>query len=107
MLKEEYVVEVIKLLMEFYDEYGERVFNGSVSIAMRNIAEKTYQEYAYSTFSFCYVDGKKPDLEQLEFHRKYNDSKYGDYQLHDILNRFRRDSMPPEWQQETNETTGE
>ena len=107
MLKEEYVVEVIKLLMEFYDEYGERVFNGSVSIAMRNIAEKTYQEYAYSTFSFCYVDGKKPDLEQLEFHRKYNDSKYGDYQLHDILNRFRRDSMPPEWQQETNETAGE
>ena len=107
MLKEEYVVEVIKLLMEFYDEYGERVFNGSVSIAMRNIAEKTYQEYAYSTFSFCYVDGKKPDLEQLEFHRKYNDSKYGDYQLHDIFNRFRRDSMPPEWQQEANETSGE
>lgn len=97
MLDQEYVVEVAKLLIEFYEEYGEKNFNGCISIALKYIGEKTKEEYSYGTYSFSYVEGRKPNSYELDLHRKHNNEKYGDYQIHDILNRYRRDALTPDW----------
>lgn len=97
MLDEEYFVEVAKLLIEFYKEYGEKAFNGCIGIALKYIGEKTKEEYAYGTYSFSYVEGRKPNSYELDLHRKHNNEKYGDYQIHDILNRYRRDALTPDW----------
>lgn len=97
MLDEEYLVEVAKLLIEFYEEYGEKTFNGCIGIALKYIGEKTKEEYAYGTYSFSCIEGRRPNSYELELHRKHNNERYGNYQIHDILNRYRRDAQNPDW----------